>query len=103
MESFSHFKLGNDKRILFWHELWLINSPLKDCFPRLFAISPFPDGAVLDFWDVSTLSWNIIFRRLLKEEKIDFQSLLGHLSLVKVVSLGDSKVWSLEPSGFFSQ
>lgn len=70
LDSLAHFKLGNRERISFWNDPWIDNCPLKLVFPRLFSISSSPNGSVLDFWDVSQLSWNIFFCWLLKEEEI---------------------------------
>lgn len=74
---FAHFNLGNGKMIFFWHDPWLRDSPLKMCFPWLFAVSSSPNGSISDYWDSSHLSWNITFQRLLKDAENDnFQSLL---------------------------
>ena len=44
----------------------------------------------------------VYFRSLLKEEFVDFQSLMISLNGKMVNSNQDKKVWSLEPSGYFT-
>ena len=62
-----------------------------------------PNGSVAAYWDKSTLSWSIIFKRLLKEEEIsEFQQLLHLLSNRQVEDSMDRRIWSLDPSGKFS-
>ena len=51
------FLLGKGNRIIFWSDLWVMEVPLKDRFPRLFSICLDQSSLVKDlgFWDGS--SW----------------------------------------------
>lgn len=81
VEALAVFKIGDGRRIAFWLDPWVDKISLKVCFPRLFKIASNPNGSVSEHWDLSTSSWSIFFKRLLKEEEIeDFQTLLGLIS-----------------------
>jgi len=38
-KSLVHFKVGNGSRVLFWHDVWCGEQPLKDHFPDLFRMA----------------------------------------------------------------
>lgn len=46
--KFASFNLGSCTRISFWHDNWLISSPLSTFFPRLIRITLIPNGLVFD-------------------------------------------------------
>ena len=78
VEALAVYKVGNGRRVAFWLDPWVDKSPLNTLFLRLFRISLNKSRAIADFWDTSTSSWSINFRRALKEEEIvDFQTLLN--------------------------
>lgn len=56
VESLAHFNVGNDGRILFWHDPWNNNSNslLKVYFPQPFVISSDPEDSISSFWGAST-------------------------------------------------
>ncbi|OMO82752.1 hypothetical protein COLO4_22852 [Corchorus olitorius] len=43
------FSVGCGDRINFWHDAWSADTPLKDLFPRIFALSSLRDGFVVDY------------------------------------------------------
>ncbi|KAE8660119.1 hypothetical protein F3Y22_tig00116958pilonHSYRG00105 [Hibiscus syriacus] len=56
-------RAGNGETVKFWHVVWLGSVPLKDRFPRLFALSNNKEGKVAEFrlhndagwvWDIQT-------------------------------------------------
>lgn len=95
--TFIKLKLGNGLNIYFWNHLWADISNLKSQFPQLYLISCIKKGSVTDFWDSQTESWNLEFRRLLKDDKgLAFSALLGLISRHKVTSVEDKGVWILD-------
>lgn len=101
--SLISFKVGDGARTFFWHDPWLSSQPLKMSFPLLFRISLYQDGSIADFWDGTHHSWNITFRRLLKDVEItQFQDLMDKIYNFTISPNSDSRTWSLESSGFFT-
>lgn len=85
VEDLAVFKLGLGIRIAFWHDTWVNKVPFKVSFIKLFRIAFSPNGSVMEHWDPSTSSWSTVFRRLLKEDKIEeFQRLLNLISNIIV-------------------
>ena len=102
-DSLAHFKLGARRNIFFWFDSWCLEISFQEKFPRLFRVAKFPKGSIYDHWDLITNSWNLTFRRQLKDEEIlEFQQLLFHLENSRVNNNIDSRVWSLEASGRYS-
>lgn len=102
VEALAMFKVENG-RTTFWLEPWVNKTPLIDLFPRFFRISLNPRGAIAEFWDPSTTSWSINFRRNLKKEEIvEFQNLLGLISSFPITTTDDSRHWELETNEKFS-
>lgn len=97
IEDLAVFNLGIGSRIIFWVDPWLNNTPLSNCFPRLYRIALNPKGSVADHWHSSSSSWSVTFRRLPKEEEIeDFQNLIG------ILHSKDKRIWSSKSNGVFS-
>jgi exonuclease III len=94
------WKIGNGKKIRFWHDVWLKDCPLKVSFPRLFKISRQQDWSVFDFKEVD---WELDMRRRLGiEEVAEWNELQEALDLVCFSDEEDKAVWALENSGNFS-
>ena len=70
IEDLAVFKLGNGNRIAFRLDPWVDQTSLSSRFPRLFRIAINPKGSILEHWDSSFSSWNVVFGRPLKEEEI---------------------------------
>lgn len=92
--------------ILFCHDLWIGNKPLKILCPRLFSISTLPNGLVssLWFWDGRSWNWSLSWVRTLRPQDMIERSILQIL-LDKVVlspENSDSLVWRPKKSGEFS-
>ena len=103
IEALATFRIGNDSRVYFWIDPWLDNISLNSKFSRLSRIALLPKGSIFQHWDSQISSWAVYFRRLMKEgEVVDFQSLMICLNGRMLNSILDKKVWSLEPSGFFT-
>lgn len=101
VEALAEFRVGNGCRTIFWLDPWIEKLPLSSRFPRLFTLVDLK-CTVADFWDPSTSSWDIAFRRLLEEEEIvDFMNLMVAITNKKVVEGTDKRIWSLESSGVF--
>lgn len=99
-------KAGNGNHILFWHDIWIGDTPLKIICPRLFSISTLPNGLVssLGFWDGRTWKWSLSWLRSLRPqdsvERCNLQSLLDNVVLSPEAS--DSLIWCPQKSGEFS-
>jgi hypothetical protein len=63
--GFVRFKVGDDVRTKFWHDLWCRNTVLKEAFPVLFGIARAKDALVADNLEIlgSYTQWNVSFVR----------------------------------------
>jgi hypothetical protein len=100
-ERGTRWKVGNGKKIRFWHAVWLDGCPLKLRFPRLFRICRQQDWSVADFKEVS---WELDLRRRVGiEEVAEWNELQESLDLIEVVDdKNDEVMWALESSRKFS-
>lgn len=101
-ESHAVCKLGNGRNIYIWLDGWCLDSPFEVCFPTLFRIASLWNSSIHEHWlhwDPNTRSWNLLFRRLLKEEEIaEFQQLMNSLP-GKILSHSHDSRRSLDSSG----
>lgn len=103
IEALAIFKVGDGRRITFWSDPWIENLPLKVRFPRLFKLALKPTGTVADHWDPSSSSWDLAFKRQLKEEElVEFLSLSSSVTNKKVTLQPDKRIWALEGNGSLS-
>jgi len=63
------FKVGNGRKILFWHDNWLGHGPLKVLLPNFYTIATLPDINLESAKGVH--GWNITFRRLLHDWELE--------------------------------
>jgi len=97
----------NGSRVLFWHDKWCGEQPLKVQFPNLFRIACTRDATVHELlsWNWGQSQWNITFIRRLndweEESILSLLSLLADLD-VDVHAEGEDKIiLSLESKGTF--
>lgn len=99
-------KIGDGKKVLFWHDAWLGASPLKNLFPRLSAISSSPNATIhsLGFWNGSNWAWYLSWMRNLRIrdslERVALQKMLDKVCLA--LEEEDSFIWAPDKSGSFS-
>ena len=89
------FKVGDGSRVLFWHDVWCGEQPLKDHFPDLFRMARFKDATVnhVVSWNGDQCHWNITFSRSPNDwEEESVLSLLALLADSKVESVGDDMI-----------
>lgn len=98
-ERGTKWRLGNGKKIRFWHDVWLGNCPLKIKFPKLFRISRQQDWSVMELKEVE---WNLDLRRLGNDAVAEWNELQEALELAVFSEEEDTVVWALETSGKFS-
>ena len=99
------FVVGDETKIRFWEDLWWRDQYLCLQFPRLFRITTTkirPISVILD--SNTSLSWDLVFRRNLTNEKIvDLEKPKSLLSLVRLTPfVPDVKAWISSSSGIFS-
>lgn len=94
-------KIGNGKKIIFWHDVWLDECPLKIKFPKLFRICRQQDWSVAELKEVD---WALDLRRRVGiDEVAEWNELQESLDLVEMMQDKDDEVfWALESSGKFS-
>jgi hypothetical protein len=71
--GFTRFKVGDETRISFWHDLWCGDMTLKAAFPALFGIAFAKDASVainLEFLGGSN-QWNVSFAREVHDWEVD--------------------------------
>lgn len=101
--SLATFKLGNGCNIFFWLDLWCSDHLFKESFSLLYRMAALPKGSINEHWDPNIRSWNLLFRRPLKEDELaEFQLLLGCLEGKKPSQTSDLGLWSLDSSGKFT-
>jgi hypothetical protein len=95
------YRVGNGKRVRFWHEAWLGDCPLKIRFQEIFVICNQKEWSV--FKVLRDRGINLTFRRnfgvVEEQEWEDLQILLEGTCLSQEP---DSVKWCLEKSGEFS-
>ncbi|GKC19351.1 hypothetical protein Tco_1021501 [Tanacetum coccineum] len=87
-------KIGDGMSTLFWHDVWINDTPLAQQFPRLFLLEEFKNVAVGDRWNGSSLSWN--WRRPLRGgiEVDQYHRICDIVKQVTIVQSEDSWRWS---------
>ena len=57
------FEVGDGSRVLFWHDAWCGELPLKIPFPALFSISCAKEAWVGENMDIAhgIIHWNVMF------------------------------------------
>ncbi|GJX57904.1 RNA-directed DNA polymerase, eukaryota [Tanacetum coccineum] len=96
------WKVGNGLNTLFWVDSWLTDIPLKQLYPRMFALDCNKNSTVAEKINASSISCS--FRRLprgsLEEEQ--FSKLIEDVNSVILSVSNDRWIWSLDSSGEFS-
>ncbi|KAL4301914.1 hypothetical protein GQ457_10G019110 [Hibiscus cannabinus] len=99
-------QVGDGKHILFWDDVWLGNSFLKDQFPRFYALSCNKSGKVADFGRKigARWVWHIPLRRGLFDRELPYwQEFMSRLNTFQSSVSGHDWVWWLGSSdGSFS-
>lgn len=91
------WKLGNGRRVRFWHDVRCGECPLKTAFPRLFNINQQLDLSIGKLWDNG---WNLSFRRNLGNKEVEeWRELSAHLAEVELSQEDDEAVLKLENKG----
>jgi hypothetical protein len=67
------FEVGLGLKILFWHDTWCKNQPLKHAFPSLYRIARYKEAWVKDnfIWRNGAVEWNAIFVRSIQDWEMD--------------------------------
>jgi hypothetical protein len=98
-------RLGTGDRILFWHEKWVGDSPLRDKFPRLFSLSSQKEATVREIWcdDGDVGRWSLMWRRDCFQWELELvNQLLQILDTVLFKDVGDSWGWTLSGEDSFT-
>jgi hypothetical protein len=63
------FEVGLGSKILFWHDMWCENQPLKDALPLLYRIARYKEAWVKDnfIWRNGVMEWKVIFIRSIQD------------------------------------
>ncbi|KAK8511783.1 hypothetical protein V6N12_000824 [Hibiscus sabdariffa] len=99
-------QVGDGKHILFWDDVWLGNSSLKDQFPRFYALSCNKSGKVADFGRKigARWVWHIPLRRGLFDRELPYwQEFMSRLNTFQSSVSGHDWVrWLGSSDGSFS-
>lgn len=98
-------KVGSGLSTSFWHDTWCGNQPLRYDFPSLYLLSEQKNSMVGDIYNYSNLSWNLIFRRRLRdwESEMEVKLKLRLSSIVLHPNVEDSLRWKWDcKSSFYS-
>jgi len=68
-----HFEVNDGSRVLFWHDVWCGNRPLKTLFPDLFRMAHLKYTTVQKVisWNSDISHWNLTFVRNLNDWEED--------------------------------
>ena len=101
-----HFELKDGSRVLFWHDFWCVDRPLKNLFPDLFRMARLKYVKVQEVvsWNGDISHWNLTFVRSLNDwEEDNICNLLALLASKEVFPQGnDEIVLPLNYKGSFS-
>jgi hypothetical protein len=89
------YEIGNGSKVLFWHDVWCGEIPLKNLFPELFLIARRKDAWVEEIMQRQngTILWNIMFSRSVHDWEVEAVSrFFGMLYTLKVSSEGEDKL-----------
>ncbi|GJY07726.1 RNA-directed DNA polymerase, eukaryota [Tanacetum coccineum] len=94
--------VGNGLNTLFWVDSWLTDIPLKQLYPRMFALDCNKNSTVAEKINASSISCS--FRRLPREslEEEQFSKLIEDVNSVIPSVSNDRWIWSLDSSGEYS-
>jgi hypothetical protein len=99
------YEIGNGSKVLFWHDVWCGEIPLKILFPELFLIARRKEAWVEENMQRQngTILWNIVFSRLVHDLEVEAVSrFFGMLYTLKVSSEGEDKLcWMPTRKKFF--
>ena len=98
--------LGNGEKIRFWSDIWVNERSLKDCFPRMYALSNRKTGLVHEFgkWINHGWKWDISLRREVFDWEVyqwnEFMKVIS--TMVPNHARQDQLVWKFDSKGFFT-
>lgn len=102
-------KLGNGRKIRFWHDQWLDARPLKDEFPLLFNLARTQESSVASMITEQSrnqysLTWGFNFRRRLNEaETAEYAILIHKIETTQIhEQIEDRRVWKWDDSGRYT-
>ena len=99
------FEVGLGSKILFWHDTWCDNQPLKHTFPSLFSIARYKEAWVKDnfIWRNGVVEWNVIFVCAVQDWELDVISSFFEMLYSCRISQGivDHIRWSPSKKGLF--
>jgi hypothetical protein len=83
------YVIGNGSKVLFWHDVWCGEIPLKTLFPELFLIASGKDAWVEENMQRQngTILWNILFSRPVHDWEVEVVSRFFEMLYALKVSL----------------
>lgn len=98
--------IGNGSDSLFWHDIWICDSPLKVMFPRLFSIAINQNALVSSygFWEGMNWIWSFSWHRELRPHDVMEKSRLDEVLQQAFLeqSAKDKLIWAYSSLGQFS-
>ncbi|GKV40806.1 hypothetical protein SLEP1_g48407 [Rubroshorea leprosula] len=99
------WEIGDGSRVAFWDDKWVGDKPLKDLFPRLYALSLTKEGLLkdMDFWSEGTWVWDCRWRRSCSgrvgEEEERFREIINRIKVKE--NKDDSWRWAHSADGVY--
>lgn len=95
-------KIGDGKDTLFWHDIWINDTPLNLQFPRLYALEVSKFVTVGDRWNGVNFTWN--WRRSIRGgvEDSQLRSMCDCIRNITIVNTPDKWRWSCDNMNIFS-
>ena len=68
------FEVGDGSKVLFWHDVWCGEQPLKNIFPELFTIACRKDVWVAETMQIhnGSIHWHVLFTRPVQDWEVEF-------------------------------
>ncbi|WMV40904.1 hypothetical protein MTR67_034289 [Solanum verrucosum] len=99
--SNSVINVGNGRKTLFWNDIWMGQTPLRQQFPDIYILNQQKMAAIVEVKNEQ--GWNLIFRRFLNDLEMErLTQFYNTLEQAKNLTCEEDKLtWKLEKDGKF--
>jgi hypothetical protein len=99
------FEVGDGSKVLFWHDVWCGEQPLKNIFPELFTIACRKDVWVAETMQIhnGSIHWHVLFTRPVQDWEVELVSRFFEMLYSQRVRIGgeDQMCWIPSKRKFF--
>jgi hypothetical protein len=94
------YEIGDGPKVLFWHDVWCGEQPLKNLFPKLFTIACAKDVWVAQTMQVhnGSIHWHVLFTQPVHDWEVEVVSSFFELLYSQRVRHGGEDILCWIPS-----